>query len=331
MKRSILLLISVMAATFASVAPARAEDKPTTINWTGTDMSGTKIAVPTAGRTSVVAFVRGGQAQSDELLGLLPTALKDASDLQVVLIVGGENAGEQARSLKQGKAKSPWLIVVDAEFAASGQFNVHVWPTTVVVDPTGKQVAHIAGLSQSCASDLKVYLDFAAHKIDQATLTKALASHDVVADNPEQAAARHLQVAKRQIEGRELDAARSQIEQGLKLKPDDASLRLTLAKVMLLQNQPKEALSVLEKLPASAAPPWQIGTLRGRALIGLERWDEAKKILPDCTNLNADPAEAHYLLGLVYQHESDWPHAAESFRKAFESTPAGQRAASTAK
>jgi thioredoxin-like negative regulator of GroEL len=330
MKRSILLLISWVAATIAFVGPARAQDKPAALSWAGTDVSGAKVAVPVAGRISVIAFVRGGQAQSDELLGLLPAALKDAPDLQVLLIVGGENAAEQARSLKQ-KENARWPIVVDGEFAASGQFNVHVWPTTVVVDPTGNQVAHIAGLSQSCATDLKAYLDFAAHKIDQATLTKSLTSHDVVADNSEQAAARHLQVAKRLIEGRELDAARSQIEQGLKLKPDDASLRLALAKLMLLQNQPKEALSVLDQLPASVAPPWQIGTLRGRALIGLERWDEAKKLLSDCTNLNPDPAEAHYLLGLVYQHENDWTHAAKSFRKAFESMPAGQRMTSTAK
>jgi thioredoxin-like negative regulator of GroEL len=326
MKRTFFLLIGLTAVTIATVAPARSEDKPTTVKWTGTDASGAKVEVPVARRISVIAFVRAGQAQSDELLQLLPGVLKDAIDLQVLLIVDGENAAEQARSLKQGKVNARWPIVVDAEFAASGQFNVHVWPTTVVVDPSGNQVAHIAGLSQSCASDLKAYLDFAAHKIDQAALTQALARHDVVADNPEQAAARHLQVAKRLIEGRQLDEARLQIEQGLKLKPDDAQLRLALAKVMLLQNQPKEALAVLDQLPASAAPPWQIGTLRGRALIGLERWDEAKKILPDCTNLNPEPAEAHYLLGLVYQHENDWARAAESFRKAFEATTSGQRA-----
>jgi tetratricopeptide (TPR) repeat protein len=286
------------------------------------------VSVPAAERASVVAFVRGGQPQSQELLKLLSPIAKDAPrDVQVIIVLGGDSAADQARLLADDRTNPPWPIVVDTQFAASGEFNVHVWPTTVIVDSAGAEVAHVAGLPQSGAADLQAYLDFATHKMDKAALNQRLTKHDVVADNAEQAAARHLQVARQLMDGRQLEDARAQVEQGLKLKPDEVALRLTLARIMLMQNQPREALGVLNATPSGAAPVWQVGTLRGRALIATERWDEAAKILTDCINLNPEPAEAHYLLGLVYQHNSDWPRAAECFRKAFEASPPGQRAA----
>src|SRR5262249_54990571 len=109
--------------------------------------------------------------------------------------------------------------------------------------------------------------------------------------------------------------------------PDDPGMQLALARVMLLQNQPADAIQIVEKVPPATAPAWQLALLRGRALIELNRWDEAKTVLPGALKLNPEPAEAHYLMGLVYQHGSDWQRAAESFRRAFESTPAGRQAA----
>jgi cytochrome c-type biogenesis protein CcmH/NrfG len=46
--------------------------------------------------------------------------------------------------------------------------------------------------------------------------------------------------------------------------------------------------------------------------------------LTSAVQLNPEPAEGLYQLGLVYQHDADWPRAAEAFRKAFEHTPVGQ-------
>jgi tetratricopeptide (TPR) repeat protein len=59
-------------------------------------------------------------------------------------------------------------------------------------------------------------------------------------------------------------------------------------------------------------------------LIASGKWDEARALLTSAVQLNPDPAEGLYQLGLVYQHDSDWPRAAEAFRKAFEHTPAGR-------
>jgi len=76
-------------------------------------------------------------------------------------------------------------------------------------------------------------------------------------------------------------------------------------------------------------PPWQVPLLRGRALMALGEWEQAAKVLPEAMKLNPDPTEAHYLLGLVYEHEKNYADAAGEYRKAFESTAPGTVFATT--
>jgi Flp pilus assembly protein TadD len=90
-----------------------------------------------------------------------------------------------------------------------------------------------------------------------------------------------------------------------------------------MQSQCKPALDLIEKVPANAVPGWQIAELRGRALIGLEKWDDAAKVLPGALTLNPHPDEAHYLLGVVYEQQKEFAKAAAEYRQAFESTSAG--------
>jgi Tfp pilus assembly protein PilF len=197
--------------------------------------------------------------------------------------------------------------------------NVHVWPTTLVIDKAGHEVAHVAGMPASFAADLGSYLDFAAAKINASELKRRLANRDIATDDPRQAAARHLQVARRLTESGQLDQARDQLEKALKLQPNDGALSVALARVLIVQGHPKESIEILDHLPADAAPPWQLSVLRGRVLIALERWDDARSAMGDALNLNPEPAEAYYVMGLIYQHDGEWSHAAESFRKAYES------------
>jgi hypothetical protein len=58
-----------------------------------------------------------------------------------------------------------------------------VWPTVVIVNPKGVQVAHLPGLPVTFSNDVAAYLDFAAGKIDQAALDKQLNNREVVADS----------------------------------------------------------------------------------------------------------------------------------------------------
>jgi hypothetical protein len=297
------------------------------VKWEAQDITGAKVAVP-LDRPSVIAFVRPDQEQSKQAIKQIKPIVPDPKATQVIVVVSGplaaQSVAEFARDLPQG-----WSTVADPEFAASGQMNIHVWPTTLVVKADGTQIAHLAGLPKSFANELHAYLDLALGKIDEAALQQKLTTNDIVTDGPEQAAARHLQVAQRMLEQGHIDQARAELNEGLKDVPQSPILQLTLARVHVLLNEPAKAIDILDKLPAGSVPAWQLALVRGRALVAMEKWADAKSILPDALKLNPNPSEAHYLLGLCFQHDHDFKSAAEHYRLAFEKSSTGHKLVTT--
>lgn len=317
----------IAVAVLATGIQAHAQTKPAAlVKWAGADIDGQPVMIPAADKVSVVAFVKPDQPQSEEAIRQIAASVKDAKDVQVIVVVSGKEAAGQAKAMKE-QGKWPWPAVADPSFGISGQMDVHVWPTTLVVRPDGQQAAHLAGLPKSFSFELDAYLKFASGKFDDVALRSKLTTREVVTDSDEQKAARHLAVAQRLLEQGRTDQAMGEVDAAAAIRPDDPQIKLTRARVLLVSGKSDEAMAAIDALPPAAVPPAQRNVLRGRALIASEKWAEAKEALTNAVKLNPDPSEAHYLTGLVYQHEGDWPHAAESFRLAFETSPAGRKIA----
>lgn len=306
-----MLLLVIAACSVASAAPH--------IAWTSRDNTGNAITVPAPDRATIIAFVRPGQSQSDELLKSINDTVTKQPSARVILILSGPD--NIAGAAKLPAAGHP--IVLDPEYALSGQMSVHVWPETIVVAADGTEVARLAGMPQTFAADLSTQLDYATNKIDAAARDRKLATRQVVAPTSQQSATRYLIIADALLQRDELDQARAQIEQGLKLDATDPSLRVALIRVMLKQKQYAAALAAAEQL-RDAVPPWQLNQLRAEALIGLDRWADAKLAASEAAKLNPHPSRAHYLCGLVLAHDKDYEHAAEAFRLAYESAAGGR-------
>ncbi|CAN5464764.1 hypothetical protein BH10PLA1_BH10PLA1_03270 [soil metagenome] len=302
---------------------ARADEKPPVVDWTVKDVRGTEIKVPAADRSTVLVFARIDQPQSAEALANVKIAV-EKSNVQVIVIFSGETAAAQGKAL-QADGKYDWPVVADPDFAGSGKMSVHVWPTTLVIRANGQQVAHLAGMPPTFAADLSNYLEFAGGKLDEPTLQRRLTTRETVTDGDDQKAARHLQVANRLFEAGDVAGARSEIEAGLKLQPGNAGLQVLMARVLVALNQPKDALDLLTGVAADALPTWQTSLVKAWALVGLEKWDDAKAVIDDAIRLNPQPGEAYYLAGVIYTHEKDLPRAAEAFRKAYESGTDGKK------
>lgn len=309
--RMLLLGLVVLALTM-SAAP---DDKPQRIDWSATSTTGAKIKVPGTG-PSVLVFVRPDQPQSRTAIEQIKSAVAQFKDVQVIVLVSADQAA--AGGMKD-LAAGDWPMVIDPDFAASGTFNVHVWPTTVVVTATGEQAAHMAGISDAFATDLQSYLEFASGRIDAAALKRRLAQHEVVEDDATQKANRLLLLATRLLETGQIDQADTELEKAMKLAPGDPKLLVLGARVRILQKKPRDAIALLDQVPSGAVPAWKLNQLRGRALIDLDRWDDARAALSDAAALNPHPAEAHYLRGLILQHDGKFTEAAAEFREAYES------------
>jgi hypothetical protein len=320
MKRRVFSMCQLVIAVI-TLATSRQLDAADPAKWTASDITSTSHTVP-ADKPSLLLFLRPGQPQSDEQVKTLTAALKSRKDLQVLAIVSGDDAATAAGRL--AKEKCPWPIVADRDYAASGNFTVRVWPSTVIISTSGEKVAHISGLPVSLENDVSAYLDFAAKKIDKAALDKRLADRQVVGDSPDEKAMRHIQVAERLAAKSLTDEARRELSAALALKPKSPGVLLHVARTQLALGDAPAAEKLLNSLGGENLPPTAVSVLKGWCALEQNRWDDARKILTDCVKLNPDPAENYYLLGRVHEHDNQPAKAAEAYRKAFEHTPLGK-------
>jgi predicted Zn-dependent protease len=215
-------------------------------------------------------------------------------------------------------------VVADTDFSASGHFGVRAWPTAVIMDADGHRVGRIPGLPAHFSRDLDAFLARAEGKIDDAALKQRLEDTSAVSDTPQQAAARHHQVAQRLIERGMVDAARKELEQGLAAEPKDPHLNLLMARVQVMLGESQAALDRLTSLEGQAMPHWQVGVIKAAALVALKRFDQAMPVLEETLKLNPKPGEALWLMGIAQQNRGQWQEAAAAYRAAFESTQDGK-------
>jgi tetratricopeptide (TPR) repeat protein len=312
------VVVSAGAAALAQATRPAATEPATIVSWKGKDVAGGEVRVP-GERATLMLFVRAGQAQSREALKRVKAALRDAQGVQAIAVLSGQQQGEDAKFVNED---GPWAgkIVVDPEYEMSGAMSVHVWPTTVLVNGKGELTGHMGGMSYSFAKELDAQLAYAAGKIDRGTLAQRLVGSDEAPDTAEQKAGRHLQVAQRLLEQDQVDAAKAELEEGLKLQPKSGVLMLSLAQVLVENGDVRGAEKLLDEMDKSSVPGWQVSFVRARVLVTQEKWEEAKGALTEALKLNPNPGQVQYQLGLVYQRQGDWQKAAEAFRAAAEGT-----------
>jgi len=308
------LIALVMLA--GAVAETRAQDASST-------PPGDKPAKKT-GSITLMLFLRVDQSQSVHGLKNAKAALEGLPSVTTQIILSGKQTPEKVSAFTKGYS---WAVVEDTGYELFGKHSVRVWPTSVIILPDGKELARLTGMPQTYVRDLNAYLAFAAGKIDRKALDGILSSSAAVGDGPLQRARRHLVVAERLLAKEQVKPAQHEIEQGLKLVPDDARLLLAKARILLLLNGPKEALVVLGKLDEASALSGRIGLLKGWALVLQGDWNGAIRVLRTAVSVNPDPSEAYYFLGLAYQARAMPVEAAAAFRRAFEASVGGRHIA----
>src|SRR4051794_39318891 len=129
MSRRIRASSFLLLAAFAHAAVGQTSTA-SSATWTGKDSQGHAVVLPAEGKATVVAFLRPGQAQTDDAIKAL-AALQSRGDLQVLAVVSGDDAPTLATALVKAKWTGP--IVIDDDYGLSGKLEVKVWPTTVIV------------------------------------------------------------------------------------------------------------------------------------------------------------------------------------------------------
>jgi thioredoxin-like negative regulator of GroEL len=296
-------------------------DEPT--RWEGKDLTGRPVKVP-ADRPTVLVFVMANQDRSITAMRTAQQHVADDGSVQVVAVLSGPDAQAEAPALIEA-VKWTWPMVIDPQHSTAGQMKVHAWPTTLVVDSQGRELAHLAGLPQTLARDLDAYLAFALGRLTQAQLEQRVSDYAPVGDTrADEAPSRHLRMIERLVEQGEYHTARQELQRTLDQHPDDIELRIAMIRLLLRQEESAVAWPMIEKLDAARLPAWRLRGLRGHALMQRRELDRARTELEAALELNPQPTETHYLLGKLAEQQERWPDAARHYRSAFETTPVGK-------
>lgn len=312
---SAILFVSLLSAPLQA---GIAQTRPSDIEWSGT-AGEQRIQIPAGEKPTVMLFIRAEQSQSDEALEQLSKLLVPSA-VQAIIVYSGPQSPQQVQKLT-ATAKLPCPVLADADYALSGKMGVHAWPTTVMISGKGDVMGHIAGITKGYGQEFTAYLDFLTGKIDRTALDAKLSDRSVVADNPGQAASRHLQMASRLLAKGRIDDAQTEINTGLNLQPDHPQLKLAQIRVLLLKGNIDEAAKALEfvaSLKPGSVPAPQLALAQGRVLAAKGELAPAIEALERAIKLNPEPSEAQYELGLVYQKQEQWEKSATAFRAAYE-------------
>lgn len=312
--RNLLFLSAVLLLATCLLAA-----NPTTRS-TARDLQNQPHDIPTAGRPTVLVFLHPGQKESDLAVSEVAQDLAKAKQLSILGIISGP--ADAAVRPAVDAIHWNWPLLTDPAYSLSGDFQVNAWPTTIIFDSQGNPVGRIAGRPYNLKASLAAYVAYVSGTLTRAQLDEELTRLQIVQDDADQKAHRHLLLVKQFLTSGRVEDAAAQMQQAQDLAPAAEALRLLMARELLLLGETTQADAVLATIEGTSQSG-ELALLRGRSAIAAGRWQEAKNLLLKPQTSFPDPtsqAETQYLLGVIHTHNNDYLQAAQAFRKAYETT-----------
>ncbi len=142
---------------------------------------------------------------------------------------------------------------------------------------------------------------------------------NVLRANPDHAPAR-LMLGKIALQGGELKTAEKEIGRAHRLSPSDETAIL-LGEIALQQGKPADALALVAGGAANNDLMMQKLVIRGSALIGLERLDEAYTAFQNIIAIDSRRVEGHFGLARVFAARKDYSRAADKLDEIVQGKP----------
>jgi len=150
-----------------------------------------------------------------------------------------------------------------------------------------------------------------------------LAANDLqalVTKNPENHMFR-FNLARAMVAKGELEPARLQLDEAIKLRSDFVLARVLLAKIYLAQSQPAKALKEAEGVLAIDKNNLQAHLTRSSALLGMGDKDKAREELELISKAYPQNPEARYQVGFLAYQDKDYKKAEQIFSEMYKANP----------
>ena len=123
----------------------------------------------------------------------------------------------------------------------------------------------------------------------------------------------------------ELEPARAQFSEAIRLRPDYTAARLALAQVQLVKREFEPAIKTATDAIAYDRTSIPARLVRASSYMGLNRLDLARSELKGILDENPNSQEAMIQMGVVFAKQKKYKEAEDIFRKSYDLNPANSR------
>jgi peroxiredoxin len=211
----------------------------------------------------------------------------------------------------------PEVVLHDPDRRAFGIYRVAVMPTVVVIDPQGRVVHAVAGLTARLGDMVTDSLLFGAGRLSEEQYEQALNPAPAVSGGDELRVERTALLA-RQLARRGLDElAAEKYAEVLELDPQHLQARIELGMLLLKHRRLPDAENQFQGVLAIDPSSMQasLGLAFVQVLRGGDELEEAQRRVAEVLARSPLEPRAHYVQGLIHEQRSRPEPAAASFKR----------------
>lgn len=272
-----------------------------------------------SGKVLVAVFLTAAQRQSvrasEDIEKIIAKIETEPNDLDIAVFVSDPDNRSFFRS-PDGKVRSPFNLIADAEYKMWGKFGIIAAPTVIIGGKDGK----VAWARPGYGYDFNAAFNLALRKalglsVDE--LVQPGVVRVIKNDSQSKRANRHLAMARMLKEKGRIDSALNQLEQAYAQDPNSVSVVLEYAELLCAAGKGLRALEVIGHLqPDTKVQEVRLAFISGWANRIEGNLDEAIKELLLATGMDSRSARGFFELGQAYEASGDVGKALMAYKKA---------------
>jgi Tfp pilus assembly protein PilF len=325
-KKAVIVILVVTICWFLTVRTANCAGRRISIGkkipeFSASDLSGKLLDYKHGnGKVLMAVFLSSKQENSTraatDIKGIVSKLADQAKSLNVVVAVNDPNN----QTIFRSDPNEPGVvvhIVADTEYKLWGKFGIIATPSVIISDMNDTVLWVQAGHGYDFNPVVQARLNQALGIAQEIDPNEAGRVRTVKNATMDARAIRHLQMAKMLQEKGRIESAIVQMRKARELDPNSPKLALELGKLLSATGRGKEALEVIEGIPAiSRHDKAELLTTSGSAKRQLGDLDKAEELLIQASKLDTRSGRIFFELGQVYQAREEVEKAMLTYYRA---------------
>lgn len=330
-KKAVIVISVVTICWFLTVRTAKCSGRRISIGnklpeFSASDVSGNLFDYKHgSGKVFLAVFLSSKQENSTkaaaDIKEIVSKLAAQAKRLSVVVAVNDPNNQTIFRSEpNEPDPNEPGVVVhvvADTEYKLWGKFGIIATPTVIISDTNDTVLWVQAGHGYDFNPMVHARLNQALGIAQEIDPNEAGRVRTVKNATMDARAIRHMQMAKMLQEKGRIESAIEQMRKARELDPNSPKLALELGKLLSATGRGKEALEVIEGIPAiSRQDKAELLTASGSAKRQLGELDKAEELLIQASKLDTKSGRIFFELGKVYQAKGEVEKAMLTYYRA---------------